>query len=68
MKIHIDIEIPDEIFRQSNNPVRIYPNKLYPSAAIKDGCTCHEHNPWLATIPPPPCPVHGQAQMMKVWC
>lgn len=28
-------------------------------------CTC---KPWCSTLPPPPCPVHGQASTLKVTC
>jgi len=34
--------------------------QLYPEPE----CTCMRV--WLAVIPPPPCPVHGQAYMLKV--
>lgn len=30
------------------------------------GCTCGK--PWMSTAPPPPCPVHGPAQSLKMTC
>jgi hypothetical protein len=35
--------------------------QLYPSL----GCTC---GPWHSIMPPPPCPVHGQAIPATITC
>ena len=32
---------------------------------ISPGCTC---GAWNSVTPPPPCPAHGQSQMVQVTC
>lgn len=36
------------------------------SRPLLAGCTCGR--PWMSTAPPPPCPVHGPAQTLKMTC
>lgn len=36
------------------------------SAPYDLACNCP--TVWMAVVPPPPCPVHGQSTMLKVTC
>lgn len=40
-------------------------NGRRPVSPWAPSCTC---GPWNSILPPPPCPVHGQAQFVQVTC